>query len=352
MNGRAAKAVAGFTLIELMVGMLLGLIVIAGVISVFVANQKVYRTNTALGEVQDGARIAFELLTQDIREAGALGCGNNGQVANVLPESPDNGGTAWWADWNHALVGYGAGTPANPALAAGAGSGNQVPGTDSLMVIGASDIGWSVHAQSIAAETFTLNGSGDDLAPGDVMIVCDPWEAAIFRASSYLPGKNPVIGYASRSGGKTVNAAVDLRPFATAGGVPSTYVANSPVATLAAGVWYIGYNGEANGGTSLYLASVDTATGMVAAQEMVRGVSAMHITYNVRNAPGFAPASAVTDWTSVVAVQLSVSVQQASTANAGIGSNAATSDSAGASVVPAAIRRSYAITATVRNRVD
>ena len=42
---------AGFTLIELMIAMLLGLIVIAGVTSVFLATQRSYRTNEALGDV-------------------------------------------------------------------------------------------------------------------------------------------------------------------------------------------------------------------------------------------------------------------------------------------------------------
>ena len=67
-----------------MVAMLLGLIVVGGVVSVFLANQRSYRTNQALGDVQDSSRIAFEMMARDIRNAGLTGCSNNGRVANVL----------------------------------------------------------------------------------------------------------------------------------------------------------------------------------------------------------------------------------------------------------------------------
>lgn len=348
MNRSRAKAASGFTLIELMVAMLLGLIVIGGVSSVFLANQQVYRTNAALGDVQDGTRMSFEMLAQNIREAGLIGCGDNGQVANVLPESPKNGGTAWWADWDHnTLMGYGAGSAkANPALTTGTAVGNQVAGTDSLMILSAADIGLSVKTQTASTTTFTLNGTSSDLAANKVMIVCDPWEAAIFRASSYTAGTTPTIGYALASGSTTLNSSTNLRPYNTVGGLSTTYAANSPIATLAAGVWYIGNNPA--GGTSLYLASVDTTTGNVTNQEMVRGVTAMNISYNVLNQPNFVSAASVTDWAAVAAVQVSLTVQQTSTANAGVSMNAGV----GSTAATAPIYRSYTVTSAVRNRVN
>ncbi len=341
MNRRLAKAVAGFTLIELMVAMLLGLIVIGGITSVFLANQQVYRTNAALGDVQDNTRMSFEMLAQNIREAGLLGCGNDGQVANVLLDSPNNGGTHWWANWGNALVGYGAGTAANPALAT---VGNQVAGTDSLMILSAADGGLSVNTQTTSTATFTLNalnGTGTDLAAKKIMIVCDPWQATIFQASSYTAGTNPVIGFAL-----TTNCSTGLGypTVCTAGGNAYTYAANSPIATLAAGAWYIGSNpAGTTPTTSLYLATVDTTSGVVTAQEMVRGVTAMKIMYNMVNQTDFVAASAVTSWSSVDAVQVNLTVQQSSGPNAGTyGTNGAAT----------AIQRSYIVTSTVRNRVQ
>src|SRR5690606_32376753 len=101
-----ARSSSGFTLIELMVAMVLGLIVVAGVASVCLANQRTDRTNQAPGDVPDGSRLAFEMMARDIREAGLTGCNNRGRVANVL----NNTSTPWWAGWGNAAHGYGAGT--------------------------------------------------------------------------------------------------------------------------------------------------------------------------------------------------------------------------------------------------
>ncbi|HEV2681806.1 MAG TPA: prepilin-type N-terminal cleavage/methylation domain-containing protein, partial [Rhodanobacter sp.] len=164
---RRSKSSTGFTLIELMVAMLLGLIVIGGVVSVFLANQRSYRTNQALGDVQDGSRIAFEMMARDIRDAGLTGCGNAGRVANVVNPS----GAAWWNDWGNAVHGYGSGTSTtDPALTAGTAVPNQISGTDSLQLLGAADTGLSVApSASSNAANFKLNDPTSDLTTGDVI---------------------------------------------------------------------------------------------------------------------------------------------------------------------------------------
>jgi hypothetical protein len=212
------------------------------------------------------------------------------------------------------------------------------------MILSAADGGLTVNTHNTSSYTFTLNGTSTDLAVNKVMIVCDPWLATIFRVSSYTPSPtNPVIGY----GSTTANFSTDLSiGYPLPLGVSTyTYGANSPIAALAAGVWYIGYNGVTSSSTSLYLASVSTTTNpaTVTDQEMVRGVTAMSITYNMANTTTFVPAASVTNWSSVVAVQVSLTVQQTSTTNAGI---SATSSAA----VP--IYRTYTVTSTVRNRVN
>ena len=337
-------SIAGFTLIELMVAMLLGLIVIGGVTSVFLANQQVYRTNAALSEVQDNTRMSFELLAQNIREAGLTGCSNNGQVANVLADGPSNGGTDWWANWNNALRGYDSSTVANPALTVGTASGQQLTGTDSLMLLNAADNGSSISGNDTTGYTFTLNGSNGDFAAKKIMIVCDPGQATLFRASSYdTSGTSPVVGYALASGSNTVNCSTGLGypTVCTAAGTAYAYGANAMIAPIQAGVWYVGHNPV--GGTSLYLSSIDTDTGTATAQEMVRDVTAMNITYHMVNQPNFVAASKVTSWGSVDAVQVKLAMQSSN-------AHVATSSSSGGSAA-APIQRSYTVTATVRNRV-
>ena len=64
----------GFTLVELMVALVLGLIMTGALLSAFIANRNVYAATESLGRVQENARAAFELMARDVREAGGTPC--------------------------------------------------------------------------------------------------------------------------------------------------------------------------------------------------------------------------------------------------------------------------------------
>ncbi len=61
---------AGFSLIELMIAMLLGVFLIGGLISVFVASGQNYRVQQALTQVQDKGRFAVKKMREDVQQAG------------------------------------------------------------------------------------------------------------------------------------------------------------------------------------------------------------------------------------------------------------------------------------------
>lgn len=67
---RAHLRQQGFTLVELMIAMVLGLFLVGGVLSVFLSNSQTYRTNEALSRVQENGRFALEFLASDLRHAG------------------------------------------------------------------------------------------------------------------------------------------------------------------------------------------------------------------------------------------------------------------------------------------
>lgn len=67
---------AGFGLIELMIAMVLGLLVLGAAIAVFQSNQRTYSANEGLNRIQESARVAFELMSRDLRAAGGSACSN------------------------------------------------------------------------------------------------------------------------------------------------------------------------------------------------------------------------------------------------------------------------------------
>ncbi len=60
----------GFTLIELLIAMAVGLIVLGAVYSVFIIQNKTYKVQEQIAEMQQNARAAMDMMTREIRMAG------------------------------------------------------------------------------------------------------------------------------------------------------------------------------------------------------------------------------------------------------------------------------------------
>lgn len=319
----------GFSLVELMIAMVLGLVVMAGVASVFLSNQRVYHTNKALSDVQDSARVAFELLARDIRHAGLTACSNTGRVANVLNIGPAYSGSAatpaWWGNWNNAIRGY---QGDDPDATSGKAASDRVAGQPSVQLIGGEETSYSVASHDSSAAQFTLNEAGADLSNGDVFIVCDYDHAAIFKSSSYSASAK-TVGHATASG----NCSAGLG-FPTSCSTANVYTfgANAYLTRLNVADWYVGNNPD--GGMSLY--RFGRAGGTPTREEMVRGVTGLQLAYHQGTQATFVDASKVTNWGLVNAVRATVTMQ-GGTAQAGTNN--------------APLSREFTVTTTLRNRV-
>lgn len=336
---RLRATARGFSLIELMIAMLLGLVVIGGVTSVFLAGQQTYRANEALSDVQDSSRIAYELVARDIRDAGLTACNNDGRVANVLK----NQGTDWYANWGNALHGYdgsSTATQVDPAVAATSGTteGLRVAGTDSVQVLSAGGMGLSVaETPSGPAANFKINETTNDLASGDIIMVCDPDHTAIVQITMQN-NSNVVLVHNTGNTVSPGNCSKGLGypTTCTAVGNSYTFNKNSQIAKLTASDWYIGNNPV--GGRSLYKVSLSTSGGNIntTKQEMIRDVWDMQITYLQPGAATFVSADAVTNWATVNAARIALTVRS-------------TNQRAGTDAKP--LSRTFTATTTVRNRV-
>jgi prepilin-type N-terminal cleavage/methylation domain-containing protein len=73
----AAQAARGFSLIELMVSLVIGLFILAGVVYVMANSRKNYETTDYTARLQENARFALHYLGFDLRNAGFSGCSDN-----------------------------------------------------------------------------------------------------------------------------------------------------------------------------------------------------------------------------------------------------------------------------------
>jgi len=68
------KRAQGFSLIELMLALALGVVVTAGIVTLFVGNNQTYTLLNGQSRMQENARFAVDFISRSARAAGYLGC--------------------------------------------------------------------------------------------------------------------------------------------------------------------------------------------------------------------------------------------------------------------------------------
>lgn len=293
---RTQQVQKGLSLVELMISIVLGLLVAIAASNVYLSNKQSYRTNNAVSRVQENARIAFELIGRDLRQARSTGCGNQGAVSNLLNINAGTGALDWYSDFAaRGLIAFdGAIVDTNPALTTGTSPGNHVSGTDNMTLIGVGDLSYSLASDYVASDGLDITESNPELAPGDLVVICDPSQADIVQITSLNGDKFRVATGTGTPG--------------NSGGLAYIYrSSNTLVSPLKSVTWYIGCNPVAAlncdpdlGGTSLYrltavgvTASVSVAT---QAQEMVRGVSSLDLSFHQVGTDTFEDAEDIASW--------------------------------------------------------
>jgi type IV pilus assembly protein PilW len=331
---KCARLNRGFSLVELMVAMVLGLVVIGGVISVMLANKRSYRANEGLSQIQESARTAYELIARDIRQTGGTGCDNASRMSNALT----NAG-AWWQTWA-SVQGFDS-SQTDTAVANGTTLALRVAGTDSIHMHSIEGGGFPVNVHDAGARTISLsNATATSLTTSDVLVICDFDHAALFRAGVYTGGTTTinysVAGNCSSGLGFPVNCDGSI-------GNVYAFPRNAWVGRVSAVDWYIGNNDRpADGGRSLYRRRLGPG-GVLTTEEVVAGVTNMQITFGRNGNDAIVDATAIVGaaaWANVNSVFITVTVTS--------GDSNISNDSA---VNNGRLQRTFTYLITLRNRV-
>lgn len=93
LNPRRRRA-AGLTLIELMVAMVIGLVIMAGILYIFLGSKQTFRQGDAMARLQENGRLGLEAIASDLRMTSYSGCASVNSLQPTSLVNDDSGGTA------------------------------------------------------------------------------------------------------------------------------------------------------------------------------------------------------------------------------------------------------------------
>lgn len=398
-NKQPATAARGFSLVELMIALLIGLVIAIGVVQIFSATRATYQLDESLARAQENGRFALEFLSQDVRHAGYAGCNRDAsthlKTVNMLA-IPAQGGLriegVSGAEYSAQPTGFGdtynlPATPTNttsgwaPALTAVAGvpGGNlaiaatgALPGTDVLVLQRMVPNSWALVAPYITADNVYIDPAYvSEVKDGDILLVADCGNAVAFMVTSISP-----TGEISHTASATTNSCerweTALGQGAGAALCPGAWTTSDPASTTAMGkletvVYFVANDPAAPAADprpTLFRQVMLVNGGVVETTALVDGVENFQVLYGVDDVPSQGDGSAdkyvtadnVFDWHQVVNVQIGLLVYgvNATGTASDIEFDTDIHDVAGTSIVPTVNsrrkRRVFNTTIQLRNR--
>lgn len=336
----------GFTVVEIMVAMAIGLVVSAVVVTMFSASSRSYKVTDAMGDLQESGRIAMATLQRDAHLVGYRGCNSNNLNNSAPLVNLITTPTAYLNDFATGIQGFqytgGNWSPALPAAISGPGApvaAGPTAGTDVLLmrvVVGTPTV-LSANMASATADIPVTSDAGFAAAPaaGSRLIISDCGRATVFQATAVNAN---VVSHAA--GANNTSSSV-LRAFGQQDGFVMRFETHA---------YFVGpsIRDPANE-RSLWLKIDDQAP-----VEIVENVQDMQLLFGEDTDADFVPnlfrtADTVANWNNVLAVQVSLLLR-----GAGARDNQVITPYTynGASVTPTdrRLRRVYTATIQLRNR--
>ena len=330
----------GFTLVELMIAIAIGLVLLAGIVTVLVAQRQVYSTASAQASIQNTENAIAAMVAPPIRSAGFAGCGafsHTGTIINTSSTPLPYNFTAPVFGFDASGSGFGGSVTLASLDATNDGNtGDWNPALDATLA-GLTEKGSDVIA--VGGElpgTIPVATTGNAGSSGQLTIQMQPFPPP--STATVQPGmigavsdcsKSIAFVIFSQSGANSSNLVVHHdQGSGTGSNKQAQFAPNFPSAAqfvlMQQEVFYVGYS--AGGQSGLYgavmmcgswqsLSVLSTGcsngggpnTSSTAPQPLVPGVDNMQVLYGVGTGgvtQQWVPASLVSDWTQVNAVRM------------------------------------------------
>jgi len=285
ISGVNQKSSRGFSLVEMMVAIVIGLILLAGVSSVMVSTKRTYNTQDSLGRLQENARIAMVILERALRNVGYIGCNiSASNITNVLDPSG-----AGYSDFNYSL-GYllegsdnGANfQPSGTTVSSALGTVVPRPNTDLFVVRGAdTDSSFKITSKSVNESAALHVNPTTEIKAGDILILSDCSSTDIFQATS-----DASSGTLTHNSGASQEPGNDPNLSATGSNnikLSKSYSSDAKLMKFKSTIFYIGTGKSGEPALFRHRLGVDTSTGKAKffEDELVEGIENLQVSYGI-----------------------------------------------------------------------
>ncbi|KFX71635.1 hypothetical protein TMS3_0106840 [Pseudomonas taeanensis MS-3] len=291
----------GLSLVELMIALLVGLLLSAAVLQIFISSKNTYRMQESMARLQENGRFAVSYMANDIRMAGYMGCGNIDRIpVNNIGQADDGGLAVASFDSNTIIVGSDNVVSGNVWGAA--------PGTDTLVVRKVNGGGLRLTG-NLATNNANIQIVDNSLnvQAGDILFITDCINADIFRATNVSTGSDGKVTIAHSA---AKNTSVNLSKM---------YGSDAEVMVFESAAYFVKETGRTTpNGDAIRALYVQRQAGKTAetatAYELVEGVQDIQLEFGVDTgndslADVYRTANNVTDWAKVVSARFSLLMQ-------------------------------------------
>ena len=288
---------AGFSLLELLLAAALGIVMTTAVAQLFISNSRGQATLTGQARLQESARHALDFIARSARNAGYLGCGTGGHLANALNghwrqvveidlSTPIEAFDATAGAWQPSL----AALPVRGGGAAAFKSRNRIHAsrlqpTSDVVVFRRADLGNALVGAVAGAEPIVVAGSADAFRADSFALLSTCGQAALFRVSSLA--KSGARTTLARSPG---DGPFDNRsnPALAAAGIPYGSAAAPQGAAVALAITEIYFvaRGTADNNRGRAVQSLWRKTSTAAPAELVQGIEDLQLLFGIDTTPG------------------------------------------------------------------
>ncbi|MGD8570504.1 MAG: PilW family protein [Gammaproteobacteria bacterium] len=281
----------GLTLVEIMVAITISLVLLAGIIKIFQSAKQSYNIQQALSRVQENARLLTDVMVRDLSNSGYLGClGATDKVINTLQDKAGS------YDFATAIQGTEGGADPDAITLRHVSEATAIPVVEPM----------TDQKSSVVLDADHMNYGS--LQQWDVVTVSDCAGAAVFMITND-PDDTGVIQHAA---GVAATSGPNETQTNTTEDLERIFGAQTASSAKIYRVGTTSYQLQASSsgkGKSLFVSP---------GGELVEGVDDLQIQYGIGSTPAnsttpviaeqYVDADNVTDWTNVVSVRITFSV--------------------------------------------